>query len=215
MSVTLVCHYVPCSKVFPIKPYKANRPRFCSPTCYHQWKTAQQFATFWDKVQICIHGFDCIFCCWPWEGTTENVYKNTTIKNKFVLVHRLAWKLGNNCQIPEGLHIAHYCHFRPCCNFMHLHAATQQQNSDDSVRDHRMLSGDQHPNSKLTTETATKALDLYAAGFTLQAIAHHLNITRSAIEALCYGRTWKHLPRPIALPRPKRGPRPRQFRFFP
>jgi len=199
MPVTLICAYIPCSQSFTVKPYKADKSRFCSHECFCHWKTANQLATFWDRVQICSHGIDCPYCCWPFEGETDSIYRHIYVHDKAVSAHRLAWELWNKRQIPEGLHIAHYCHRRPCCNFDHLHAATREGNYADSIRDHRLRAGERHHNSKLTKETVLRAFHLNMLGWSNKAIAKDLDVNPATIDHLMHGLTWKDIPRPDAL----------------
>jgi len=89
---------------------------------------------------------------------------------------------------------------------MHIHPATPQENSDDSVRDKRMRSGEQHTNSKLTEEAALEAFRLKMLGWGNTNIAHYLygemgiKVSTSTIDKLMSGRMWKHLPRPPGMP---------------
>lgn len=209
MPVTVICRYIPCGKVFDAKPYKAAIAPFCSRKCFEQWRTAQQLTTFWDKVKICAHGMDCCFCCWPWEGTTDNEYKNTTVSNKFVLVHRLAWELWNNRKLPRGKHAAHYCHWRSCANPDHIHEATAKENIADSTRDKRRPIGEQHANSKLTETKVLESFRLKMLEWSNQDIAKYLHVSTAAIDKVMGGRNWKHLPRPEGMPRFKPGWRPK------
>lgn len=34
---------------------------------------------FWAHVQVCVHGFACSACCWPWTGTQWKGYGIITV----------------------------------------------------------------------------------------------------------------------------------------
>jgi hypothetical protein len=204
----VICAY--CGQSFIVELHRVGKARFCSMGCHDNWRAAQSLAAFWTKIQICAHGFDCPYCCWPFRGETANKYRQTHLHNQPIGAHRLAWELGNNRTMPPDRQAAHFCHFRACCNFDHLHSATTVENYADSIRDHRIAAGEQHHNSKLTEETALEAFHLKVQGLTNQGIADHLHVSKSTITNLLAGLIWKDLPRPPVLPKLKPGPRPRQ-----
>jgi Homeodomain-like domain len=193
MPVTLICQYPPCSKSFVVSNYRKYTAFFCSVRCHHNARMESQRLNFWKKVSICIHGQDCIFCCWPWNGMLVNTYGETWIDGKKIGAHRCAWEMWNKRSIPTGLHAAHYCHFRPCCNAAHIHPATPQENSDDSVRDKRRPFGESHGNSKLTEPMVFEAFRLKEAGWSYKQIARHYEVSRSTIYAAIKGQNWKYI----------------------
>jgi len=133
----------------------------------------------------------------PWTGTLDlNGYGKIIVNHKQIYAHRAAYELFHDRTLPPEVKVAHYCHNTSCCNPLHIHAGTQKDNLDDSIRDMRHSFGERNGSSKLTEETALQALALRADGWTYRRIAAHFSVTHAAIEALCYGRTWKHLARP-------------------
>lgn len=202
MQVILVCQYAPCGKEFPAHSLRKYTGKFCSVACMSLGYQERHISLFWEKVQKCPHGMDCPYCCWPWMGETQNIYRNTTFHKKQTSAHRAAWQIWHKRSMVTGLHVAHYCHFRPCCNPWHLHAATPLENAADTVRDNRRPSGEKHHNSKLTNATALEAFRLRADGWYYADIAAHLNVSTSLICALIKGQTFKYLPRPSELPQP-------------
>jgi hypothetical protein len=133
----------------------------------------------------------------PWTGTLDlNGYGKIIVNHKQIYTHRAAWELFNERPLPSGAVIGHYCHSTSCSNPQHIHVGTQKDNLDDSIRDMRHSFGERNGRSKLTEETAMQALHLRADGWPFRKIALHLSVTHAAIQALCYGQTWKHLPRP-------------------
>lgn len=203
----VICAY--CGQSFMIEPWRLGTAHFCSRGCHDNWRSDHALSLFWEKIQQCAHGFDCPYCCWPWKGKKGNKYTTTLVRGKGIGAHRLAWELGNKRTMPDDHQAAHYCHWRRCCNFMHIHSATQRENYADSIRDKRMASGECHPHSKLTKQTATEALHLKTLSWTHQAIAEHLNVSKSTITNLIARDIWKEIPRPDGMLRQKPGPKPK------
>lgn len=202
---TLPC--AECGTPFRVEAHRAATAQFCSTSCHDTWRHKQAMADFWNKAQRCDHEEWCIYCCFPWKGATDNHYKMTYRRNIPIGAHRLAWELFHARPIPPGLQVAHYCHFKACCNPAHLHPATAEGNYEDSIRDHRIHSGEDHHNSKLTEATALEAFRLKTLHWSNQAIADHLHVSKSTIRNLMAGDIWKDLPRPTVLPKLKPGPR--------
>lgn len=209
-KVPLICKE--CSIVFYVAHTRKDTALFCSTPCHDTWRSSQATAEFWDKMERCGHDGDlpCPYCCWPWKAATGNKYGGVYVRNKRVGAHRRAWELFQQRTFPEGLDAAHWCHYKACGNPAHIRPATPQENSDDSVRDHRMLSGEDHPNSRLTEETAIEAIRLKVDGWSNVEIARHLHVSKSTIRNLMAGDIWKDIPRPAVIPKVKPGPRPQQ-----
>lgn len=201
MPVILICKYEPCSTPFPVDSSRQGKARFCSVPCMSAGYKARSLSLFWKKVQVCEHGIDCPYCCWPWMGETQNIYRNVTIHGKQTSANRAAWEMWHKRAMHPELEAAHYCHFRPCCNPMHLHDATPKENAADSVRDNRRPSGEKHPNSKLTDALALEAFRLRDAGWKYADIAAYCHVSKSTIAFLLTGAFWKH----ISPPRQKQG----------
>lgn len=214
MPVTLVCQQ--CEQPFPVPLCRIDIAQFCSKACHYNWKSAQHRATFWSKVAVCQHGFDCPYCCWPFQGFIANTgYGVVKIHGTRIGSHRLAWELGNNQALPPGFDAAHYCHVRACANYNHIHRATRKENLADSVRDGRTSKGEDRFNSKLTEETASEAFRLKLLGWGNKRIADHLHVSKAAIRLLMIGENWKHIPRPAVFPKLKPpGPKPKQTLLF-
>lgn len=197
-SIPKECAY--CGQSFMVTPHQiATNKMYCGPVCSHKAQAAAlrgkglESQPFWDNVQHCQHEWLCFYCCWPWTGSLANGYGYIIINSRQEGTHRIAWALGNNRPFPEGLFGAHYCHFRACCNFMHIHAATPKENIADSVRDGRHTRGEMQGNSKLTEDTVREAFKLRKERQTTKAIALHLSVSEVTIKHLLQRRTWKYL----------------------
>jgi hypothetical protein len=208
-KVPIICKE--CLIIFYVVHTRRDTAFFCSTPCHDIWRHKRAMQEFWNKVQRCAHEEWCIYCCWPWQGETENRYRNATFRNKPIGAHRLAWQLWNKRTMPPDLQAAHYCHFRACANPMHIHPATSIENFADSIRDHRIHSGENHHNSKLTREKAMEAFRLKVLGWDNKTIALHLDVSKSTIRNLMAGDIWKDVPRPPLLPKNKPPGRRKQY----
>jgi hypothetical protein len=72
-------------------------------------------------------------------------------RNKWLKAHRIAWEL-NYGPIPNGICVCHKCDVRNCINPEHLFLGTKADNNHDRWKKGRrgnIVSGEEHPNSKL------------------------------------------------------------------
>ena len=202
----LIC--AECSKPFSVEAWRKDTTRFCRPACHDTWRYKKSLLAFWAKMHRCDHEECCPYCCWPWKGVaSDDTYGLVHIRNQGIGAHRIAWELFNERPFPADLHGAHYCHRKSCTNPLHIHPTTREGNYEDSIRDHRLPTGENHHNSKLTEETALEAFRLKVSGLSNKDIAHNLHVSTSTIGNLMAGLIWKHLPRPEVLPKLKPGPR--------
>lgn len=188
-----------CGQEFPLTRTGKEREKqiCCSRNCGAKYtgeaKRGRILETFWQHVAHCEHEWLCPYCCWPWTGSLAAKYGSVQVNYEQMGTHRLAWQLGNNRPFPPELFAAHYCHTPACCNFIHIHPATQKENYADSLRDGRVLRGEQKSNSKLTEETVQEAFHLRSTGMSIKNIAAHLVVSKSAIQVLLKRRAWKHV----------------------
>ena len=189
-----------CEKPFLVKGWGKIRAqtRYCSRLCGSLAGAGARkglgLRTFWDKVQQCGHEWLCPYCCWPFQGGLNSQgYGRATTEEGPRAANRVAWELSNERRLPDELFAAHYCHFRPCCNPMHIHAATQKENMADSVRDQRQYHGQRHHQAKLTPDTIKEAFLLRQQGWIIERIADHLGVSYIAIQKLLKRETWKSI----------------------
>jgi len=209
VKITLLC--AECGTSFEVRGYREKTARFCSRACNATWKHKREMEAFWDKVQRCTHEEWCPYCCYPWKGKTENAYGMTYCNNEPIGAHRLAWELWHGRKMPAELQAAHYCHVRACASPFHIHPATQVENYADSIRDHRLRTGENHHNSRLTETLVLEAFRLKLSGLSNKAIAAQLTVSKTTITNLMAGLIWKDVPRPASLPKLKPGPQPKQI----
>lgn len=102
------------------------------------WKnvTEEERLKFWSRVAI--KGPNE---CWLWTGATQKPglrgkllpYGWTRFRGQQMNTHRVAWMVGNDRRIPDGLVIRHSCHVPQCCNPAHLSPGTPKENAADTV----------------------------------------------------------------------------------
>jgi hypothetical protein len=195
---TKICAF--CGDMFLIRPDNTQDTdrRFCSLTCHWRShganKTAQALETFWDNVQRCEHGWLCLYCCWPWQlSCNKQGYGRLTVEYTEYRAHRRAWELWHKQIMPGHLDAAHWCHFPPCCNPHHIHAATPRENMADSVRDNLHVYGNRHGKSKLQASDIPDIFRLHALGRSQGQIAADFNVTAPTINKVLQRQTWRQV----------------------
>lgn len=66
--------------------------------------------------------------CIIWTGFTRDNYGYMSVHGRSVGVHRVAWVLHNDKEIPTGYEIDHSCRNTLCVNPSHLDPATRREN---------------------------------------------------------------------------------------
>jgi hypothetical protein len=128
--------------------------------------------------------------CWLWQGwRNAHGYGVLVAGRKQVLAHRYAWVLAHGT-IPPGMGILHSCDNRGCTNVRHLRPGTHADNARDRVIRRRTSSGERHHACKLTVTDVRSVLASTESSTTLAA---RYGVSRTAIERIRKGETWKHL----------------------
>lgn len=148
--------------------------------------------------------------CWIWTAYRHNQgYGRPRIGGRNYLAHRVAWTITYG-QIPEGFDACHDCDVPSCLNPSHLFLGTQLDNMRDMNNKMRCTpaSGDNHGlrihpdavargeengNVKLNSIKVTEIRERILIGEPVIAVAKNFNVSRSAIEAIINGRTWRHV----------------------
>lgn len=66
--------------------------------------------------------------CWLWDGPTSVAGYGRTGGQSKDLVHRHAYEVAFDCEIPPGTEIDHLCRIRSCFNPDHLEAVSHEEN---------------------------------------------------------------------------------------
>jgi hypothetical protein len=195
------CQNLLCGKIF-IVPYKKRSRRYCSYPCSHL--SIEQ--RLWDKIQICSHGKDCIYCCFPWQGGRDrNNYATLWVRKDDVArpryAARLLWEIFNCRPMPPKHLACHHCDSPPCMNPMHIYSGTHKMNSQDAVRRARFKRrrrGEACPNAILRTHNIAEIFRWRQEGHTISAIAQTLHVSVGTIAAILHYRRWTHVSRSLS-----------------
>lgn len=151
---------------------------------------------FWEKVDRRRQNE-----CWHWLGTMNKgtgygcirvgSMKDGTRRN--VDAHRLSCEMAHG-PIPKGMFAAHHCDDRRCVNPAHLYIATPAQNTADMQERNPFkrvcLTGERHPNSKLTLE---QVLAIKLSAERPSVLARRYGITMTHVGYLRSGKSWRHV----------------------
>jgi hypothetical protein len=129
--------------------------------------------------------------CWLWTAfRTSRGYGHFRHTGTHEIASHAAYRLLIG-PIPDGMDVMHSCDNPPCVNPAHLSIGTRRQNMHDARVRRRLVVGDQHWNSKLTTEQVefarTSSLSTHKAAKVLGISQSHvcnirLGKRRTAIE---------------------------------
>lgn len=132
-----------CGRTFLVRHSEDKRGggKYCSHVCANKGNIIPIAARLQRQAPTCLHGIDCPYCCWPWQGK-KNKQGYGKISNydgaEWATASRVAWEVHHQKRLSPTLDCCHYCHNPACINFNHLHPGTRKENLDDSLRDHRI-----------------------------------------------------------------------------
>jgi len=170
--------------------HQRKRPcQFCSKKCENKMPDV-----FWRKVNKQTKNG-----CWEWTGClNEHGYGAFCKKHTGeLLAHRASWKIHNG-ELPKELHVCHKCDVPLCVNPNHLFLGTNADNVADKIAKGRssydgFKPGEDHPQSILTSEQINS---IRLDGRNAAEIAKIYGVSRSHIDGIKSGKTWKSLPPP-------------------
>jgi len=166
------------------KTYSPSQ-KFCSLRC----RSTPLSERFWSKVLMAERSV-----CWLWQGGTksDNGRPIFWIRGRQEQANRVAWKLAYG-PIEDGLQVQHVCDNGKCVNPYHLYLGTQSQNMRDRFSRHPETAtrGEKHGNARLTWDEVRSIRRMYARGNSQQRLAGWFGVSRSTIEGIIIGRTWR------------------------
>lgn len=120
---------------------------------------------------------------------------DTNGRNRPHRVHRLILEaFVGPC--PLGMQCRHKDGDRTNNSLSNLAWGTPKENTTDKFRHGTMLMGMQVATSRLTDSDVLKIKELQSGGLGHRKIAKLYGVSRSAIQAVCTGKSWKHLTHP-------------------
>lgn len=72
--------------------------------------------------------------CWIWKGKRVGGYGQVELDGRIWQVHRLAFWLAHDGDLPGTHCVCHKCDVKLCCNPDHLFAGTHEQNDYDKLK---------------------------------------------------------------------------------
>ena len=138
---------------------------------------------FFSKINILSNG------CHQWTGGCSCRYGTISIMNKTMKVHRLAWIIANNKEIPNDMCVCHHCDNPSCVNPKHLFLGTFADNNYDMMNKNRYKNG----NAKLKEKDIKSIYNLYDKGRNYKAISKLFNIHETTFWRTVSGKLWKKL----------------------
>lgn len=149
---------------------------------------------------------------WTAKATTNGGYGSISAGRLFtgMRVHRMAWVLMHNEEIPSDLVVMRSCDNPKCCNIEHLSLGTRKDNMDDKMMKGRgtpppVHRGDSHPlrknpelvsrgesngNSKLDENIVREIL---LSKESLATLAKRYSINKTTVSSIRNRKTWKHV----------------------
>lgn len=138
--------------------------------------------------------------CIEWRGTVNNkgygligTGSRTDGSRRLILVHRAAWELKNGRQLNKGEALLHTCDNPRCVNAEHLKLGTQLENIKDCVAKGRHAKGSVNGHAKLSEIDIPKIFELFNQGKSSDQIGEFFGVSRTAINHVRAGRTWRHV----------------------
>lgn len=178
-------------------PYWNQRKNFCSWEC--RWNSKARFLRKVNKNGPTQSHAKHLGNCWQWLGSGYNFpslpYGRFKFKGKKYPSHRFSWITFKGI-IPDGIFVLHKCDNPKCVNPKHLKLGTHQDNSDDKIRKGRDNPpvGERAHSCKLNPLKVIEIRKKYSSGdFTCQKLGKMFNVSRSAIQGIISGKTWRHV----------------------
>jgi len=131
--------------------------------------------------------------CYEWTSyLSKDGYAKIRYKGKALRVAKIVLEKKLKRKIKEGYETCHNCNNRKCLNPEHLYEGTHKQNGEDLSKA-GSLNGEKSSSVKITENTAIQIKIMLKEEMAIIDIANKLNISRTIIENIKYGLSWKWL----------------------
>lgn len=133
--------------------------------------------------------------CREWTGAHHHRgYGVVTIEKRTYYAHRVGFVIATGESLGRDF-VCHHCDNPPCQEPSHLFRGNAKINNDDARRKGRLrsLRGEENPFAKLTDAQAIEIREQLALGTSQRTLARMFGVSRSVIQHIAGGRTWKHL----------------------
>lgn len=133
--------------------------------------------------------------CWIWVAAiTEKKYGRFYLDGSLERAHRASWMIYRG-DIPEGMHVLHYCDNPPCVNPDHLWLGTNRDNMDDKIAKDRQLRGSDTSVALFDETQVAEIRRNYTGAYGEQAaLAKKYGCHIGTIGAIVRRENWRHVP---------------------
>lgn len=163
--------------------------RFCSIVCRSSGDSLEKLAARPPLEELFHSSYDKHTSgCWNWTGSISSQgYGVVRWRGRGYRAHMLSLELAGHLR-QSGAIACHHCDNPRCVNPKHLYWGTPADNIGDASRRGRLLTGERHTQSKLTSE-AVQAIR--KSEKTSADLARQYGVSRPAIANARAGRTWR------------------------
>lgn len=134
---------------------------------------------------------ECIL--WPWAKYTRG-YGKVFHNGGHIGTHQYVLQLAIGPPVdPDKWHVLHSCNNPLCCNWNHLRYGSHQDNLTQASREGFFPCGEQHHNSKLTSNQVTEIRKRFLDGERNASLSREFKVNHVTISNIITRKSWKHL----------------------
>lgn len=117
---------------------------------------------------------------WPFAARSSG-YGSIFLKGVRTTSHRVACEMAYGPPPLPGMHAAHSCNNRGCCNPAHLRWATVKENHADKISDGTLVRGEKCHTAQLTESSVREIRRLCHGGVSDRVVARSYGVSRATI----------------------------------